>query len=196
MTKELIAATIALLKESKKKYVIFPKKEKILSQKSPKMAEPIFEEMRKWIPKATRNIPSDAEAKRIAYAYRYRNKAADITILELGNINFFKNVALAIDTLITPCRYVSIEEIETQDEWTPFLSSPNLKLILISKSTLTSQKNLMRYYRELPATNEFFLQNIPLLLLHPATTYRQHCEQKRSLWTSLCQKTSAMHLLS
>jgi hypothetical protein len=102
-------------------------------------------------------------------------------------IHFLKNLAKAIDLYLAPAKIIDASRFEEEKKWDLFLKSPHLKLILASAPIIHQNKELQSYYKELPTTSQFFLNEIPLLLLTPFSSYFKTPMLKRSLWHKLCQ---------
>jgi len=137
-------------------------------------------------------IPSDIKAKRIAFSYKYKNQASDITIFTLKEDpltkKFLQNIAKAIDIYFFPTSLIDIGPIDKQNLWEGFLSAPQLKLIISSDYAIWEQKNLMTYFKEYPSRSQTFLGKVPLLLLPDLSLYLKDPLLKSSLWKALCQK--------
>lgn len=139
----------------------------------------------------TPHIPDDSLAKKISSMWKEQNDVADAVILFFNEsnqeIHFLKNLVKAIDISLVPAKLLDIRRLEKK--WDLFLDPARYKIKLMIASTQTIHKcpELKRHYKEIPSTSQFFLGNIPLLLLSPFSSYFKTPLLKRSLWQKLCQ---------
>jgi len=137
-------------------------------------------------------LPDDKRAKQIAERWRYKNQAIEISILHYKQTKeekqLLENIAKALDIYFLPCRLIDAEPIEKENQWDFFLASDRLKIVISSDFCLFSQHQLMKYYKETPATSEYFLNEKPLFLLPALSLYLKTPLLKASLWKSLKQK--------
>lgn len=140
-------------------------------------------------------IPSDAEAKKIASRWKTKNQVAPISILYLSEPGPQKELlaalSKAIDIYFGPARLISAESIEKEKQWEAFLSSGDLKWVIACDYTLWQLAELMRNYKEFPTKQRRTLGNIPLFLLPDLSLYLKDPLLKRSLWKALCQTLSS-----
>ncbi len=134
-------------------------------------------------------IPSDAVAKKISERWKTKNKSAPISVIVFQEPPeqraFLEQIARALDVFFGTAKIVSAEEIESQNQWDSFLSSPDLKLIISCDYTLWQLSNLMLFYKETPAKKERLLGNVSLFLLPDLSLYLKDPLLKRSLWKAL-----------
>lgn len=137
-------------------------------------------------------IPSDLAAKRIANRWQTKNQCAPISVLlgaELPEYKIFlQDLAIALDLHFGPAKIVEAEKIEQERQWASFLSTEELKLIIICDATLWQLHHLRQLYKENPAQESRTLGNIPLFLLPDLSLYFKDPLLKKSLWKALCQK--------
>lgn len=156
--------------------------------------EDIKKEMKKIAPSLFihNEIPSDQKAKKVSLSYQYKNQATDITIFHLQEKhqakNLLNNIAKAIDIYFYPCRVLEVNDMESQNNWDTFLSTPKLKLIIAQDYSLWQHKNLMKHYKEYPSRSQNFLGKVPLFLLPDLSLYLKDPTLKCSLWKAICQK--------
>ena len=166
-----------------------------------RLLEISLEDVRKVVLKAApelpiiQEIPSDAQAKKIAARWKTKNLSAPISILSLSEPPaqriLLEQIAKAIETHFGSVRIVGAETIEKEKQWDAFLSAAELKLIISCDYTLWQLSDLMRHFKETPATGERALKTIPLFLLPDLSLYLKDPLLKRSLWKALCQKLSS-----
>lgn len=140
------------------------------------------------------NIPNDAIAKKIASRWKTKNQIAPITLLMSSepetHQKLLKEISKALDIYFGPAKIVQADSIEKEKQWETFLSSKELKLIIICDYTLWQLNGLMQFYKEVPAQGTRLLGKIPLFLLPDLSLYLKDPLLKRSLWKALCQKIS------
>jgi hypothetical protein len=140
-------------------------------------------------------IPNDQEAKKIGYRWKTKNQVAPISVLYLSEPSPQKELLVsltkAIDVCFGSCRLISAEAIEKEKQWEAFLSSTDLKWVIVCDYTLWQLTELMRFYKELPAKKTRHLKNVPLFLLPDLSLYLKDPHLKRSLWKALCQILSS-----
>jgi hypothetical protein len=142
--------------------------------------------------KPTESIPCDKRAIQIQQKWKYQNKAAEITLL-LHNENknekyFLEQLSKAIDISFYPTRIVTARTIEQEDQWKFFLSSSRLKLIIASNYSIFQLPQLMKLYKETPATSSYYLDTTPLFIIPDISLYLKEPLLKASLWKTLKQK--------
>lgn len=128
-----------------------------------------------------KEIPSDEEASRIAQSWKEKKKGAAATILLFGETGkeliFLDQLALAIQRTFCPCVLLEKERL---------IGGEEVKLFL-------SQEKVQRdpSYRYLPTTQESFIDQTPLLLLSPFSTYFKYPDAKKALWEVICSYLSS-----
>ncbi len=142
-----------------------------------------------------KEIPSDRMAIKILNKWKYKNQAAEITILaymekDKKTLNFLESFAKALDIYFYPARVVQAQVLEEEDQWEFFLSSQRLKIIIASDYSIFALKKLMRFYKELPNSSKHFLLNVPLFILPEVSLYIKNPLLKASLWKAIKQKIS------
>lgn len=130
-------------------------------------------------------IPSDDKAKRIKESWKEHYYTPDIPILSLDEHPFLSDLARAIHTRIGTSRVLSARDLEADDKWEFFLSSKNLKWILLTENLLTTCPNLHKHFS--PPKH---LGKTPVLILPPLTLYTKDPSLKRSLWKQLTNLTT------
>jgi hypothetical protein len=134
-------------------------------------------------------IPDDAPARRVANSWKEKILDAEVVLLacqtDRETLEFLKSLGKAIDKNLAKAKILPAETLEKENRWELFLQRNQLRLIVASEG---AQKlpQLMRFYRELPATSQYYLDKTPLLPLSSASAYKA-LEQKALLWKSLCQ---------
>jgi len=138
-------------------------------------------------------IPSDADAKRLAQRWKTKNQAAPISVLYLAedavHKKLLEEIVVALDVFFGPARLISAGTIEREKQWEAFLSVEGLKLVVACDYTLWQLGGLITHYKE--QTGHRMLKNIPLFLLPDLSLYLKDPLLKRSLWKALCQKLSS-----
>ncbi len=139
--------------------------------------------------------PDDTGAQRIRNHWKEETQAAAVVLLSFGETEkellFYKNIAQAINQSLMPAKLVDGRRLEKEKKWDSFLESSQLKWILVSQDQLKKGMDLLRHYRENPATSEKFLGQASLLLIAPPATYFKQPGLKRTLWETLCTRLSS-----
>ncbi|HEY5259188.1 MAG TPA: hypothetical protein VIJ46_00955 [Rhabdochlamydiaceae bacterium] len=139
--------------------------------------------------------PDDTGAQRIRNHWKEEMQAAAVVILSFGETEkellFYKNIAQAINQSLLPAKLVDGRRLEKEKKWDSFLESSQLKWILISQDQLKKGMDLLRHFRENPATSEKFLGQASLLLIAPPATHFKQPGLKRTLWETLCTRLSS-----
>lgn len=141
-----------------------------------------------------KKIPDDTLAKKIAARWKTKNQTAPLTLLMFSepepHQKFLQEIAKALDIYFGPAKIVQAETIEKEKQWEIFLSSEELKLIIVCDYTLWQLNGLMQFYKEVPAQGTRLLGKTNLFLLPDLSLYLKDPLLKRSLWKALCQKIS------
>jgi hypothetical protein len=139
-------------------------------------------------------IPEDTQAKRIANAWQEPICQADIAVLLLGENRaeeqFLHNLAQGISRKLCPAQLIRGVDLEKEKKWDLFLQRSPLKWLICSPR-LYQCPDLLRFYRENPATKTYFLEEKNLLLLSPIASYLNNPALKAPLWEKLCQIVSS-----
>ncbi len=139
--------------------------------------------------------PDDAHAQRIRNHWKEEVQAAPVVLLTFGEnekeLRFFQNIARAVNQSLLPAKLVDGRRLEKEKKWDSFFDSSQLKWILLSQDQLRTGTDLLRHFRENPATAEKFLGRASLLLLAPPAAYFKNPELKRTLWETLCTRLSS-----
>ncbi len=134
------------------------------------------------------DVPDDAEAKRIASSWKEKILDAEVILLACNTnpetLELLKGLAKAIDQHLAKSKVIAAERLEREKRWDLFLKN-RFRLIVVSDG-FQQCADLMRAYRALPAQNQFFLDQTPLLPLSAANVYKS-LEPKALLWKTLCQ---------
>lgn len=134
-------------------------------------------------------VPDDAAAKRVANAWKEKIPDAAVILLacatDAETLEFLKGLGKAIDQNLAKAKILPVEKMEMENRWDIFLQKNPFQLIIASEG-LRKLPKLMKFYRETPATSEFFLGQIPLVPLAAASVYKS-LEHKAHLWKTLCQ---------
>lgn len=137
-------------------------------------------------------IPSDAKATQISNAWKIKRHAAEISILSFGEnpqqILFLKNLATALDILSLPTKVILATDIEKENRWEDFFLQATLRLVIACDYSIWSLPNLIKYYKEIPSTQQHFLHNTPLFMLPDISLYFKDPLLKKSLWAALKTK--------
>jgi hypothetical protein len=145
--------------------------------------------MPKW--KLTVEPLMDEQAKKIANMWKESFTSQDACLLFYFDetekeVQFLKNVALAISQRFRSAKVVHAKRIEDEKKWDLLLKKDPLELILITPSCMQA-KEMKKYYKEIPASSERFLGDFPLILLQPISSYLKTPSLKLALWKTLCQ---------
>jgi hypothetical protein len=158
---------------------------------APQGLSPIKKTLQKIAPSLKLNdqIPDDAEAKRIANAWKEKIVDVDIVLLVCDpsseTLEFLKGLAKAIDQHLAKVKIMMADRLEREKRWDLFLEKNSFRLIIASDG-IQKLSELMRFYKAVPAHSQFFLNQTPLHILSPAQTYKS-LEYKALLWKTLCQ---------
>ncbi len=161
-----------------------------LSDSAPAAHSPIQKTLQRIAPslKLLDQIPDDRGATRISNAWKEKIIDADVILLVCDSrsetLDFLKTLAKAIDQRLTKVKILMAEKLEREKRWDLFFEKNSLRLI-ISSDTIQRLPELMRFYKALPAQAQIFLDQTPLLVLSPVSTYRS-LEHKALLWKTLC----------
>ncbi len=141
-------------------------------------------------------VPNDKKAKEIAQSWKYQSKTAPISILTFSlNIfskGFVKQLQKALQTLYIPSSIIDGMDIEKNDYWNRFLSTPSIELIIMQDKDLKNSPNLLCHIKEVPNKSEKFLHNIPLFLLPDLSLYEKNFHLKRNLYKALKHKLTRL----
>lgn len=125
-------------------------------------------------------IPNDQEAKLLAERWKTNDQLAPLMIFYLNEtpleVQFLKNFTKALPN----AHLAAAQQFEQTLQWPSLLASQELKLVLISASTLKTLPNLLKCYRKTSAGE--FLLKVPLLLLPEVSSYLENPLSKRTLW--------------
>ncbi|MBS0604615.1 MAG: hypothetical protein JSS60_06205 [Verrucomicrobia bacterium] len=134
-------------------------------------------------------VPDDAQAKKVAGAWREKIPDAEVILLacetDAETLELLKSLGKAIDQHLARAKIVPAEKLEREKRWDLFLQKNSFRLIVASDG-MQKCLDLMRLYRAVPASSQFFLDKTPLLPLSPASLYKS-LEHKALLWKTLCQ---------
>jgi hypothetical protein len=134
-------------------------------------------------------IPDDEQAKRIASAWKEKISDAEVILLvcdsNADTLEFLKGLAKAIDQHLAKVKILMAERLEREKRWDLFLDKNSFRLIIASDG-MQKLPELMRFYKSVPASAQFFLDKTPLLVLSSSTVYKS-LEHKALLWKTLCQ---------
>jgi hypothetical protein len=135
------------------------------------------------------DVPTDLAAKRIANAWNEKICDVDVILLacktDTDILELLKTLGKAIDQNLAKAKILSVEKFEVENRWDLFLQKNTFRLIIASEG-MRALPRLMQFYRELPASAEYFLHTIPLLPLSSAPLYKS-LEHKALLWKTLCR---------
>ncbi|MBN2479691.1 MAG: hypothetical protein JXA94_05640 [Parachlamydiales bacterium] len=138
----------------------------------------------------------DKIAKKVAQKYKFKNMSANITILAYKEnekaFNFLNKMRLALENTFLPTKVVSAYVIEKSNSWDTFLNKEDINLIISSDYTVFELNQLKSFYVEIPAKNEKFLKDIPLLLLPDINLYLKEPMLKPSLYKTLKLKIESL----
>lgn len=139
--------------------------------------------------KLTDEVPDDAVAKRVATAWK--EKIADVEVILLAcnadaeTLEFLKTLGKAVDQNLGKAKILPAERLEKENRWDLFLQKNEFRLIIASDG-VQKLPELMRFYKAIPATSQYYLDKTPLVALSPASIYKS-IENKAALWKTLCQ---------
>lgn len=160
------------------------------STKAPSFKFDYFTLLEKIAPqvKLSRELPSDAVAKKMATLFVTRSKTPEIPLLYTGNDplekRFLENLAFAISKKFHGSAVVDVKSVPDWEEW---LATPHLRQIIATKEIFELCPDLLPHYLENTATKARALGNKPLCLIDKAQLYLKSPLQKQHLWTQLCQ---------
>jgi hypothetical protein len=187
------------LKNIKKDEIV---KEDFITLEKPIKQDSSFSDIEEIIQKISPNLKlikntlDDKIAKEIASSWKIKNKKINIAILSFEEPSkkflFLKNLSLAINVYFPNTKIVSAIELERENRWSDFLSLNPLKLIIACDYSIWKLKNLIKHYRELPATKEIFLNKTPLFMLPDISLYLKEPLLKKSLWLSILKKIKSL----
>lgn len=151
-----------------------------------------MKEMRALVQRAAPNfrlretVLDDAVAKQPAAAATLQ--AALISYGEKDqSLLFLTHLAQAIDICLIPAELIDGQKMEKEKKWEGLLQTSSLKWVIAPCRMIGKSPELTRHYREIPATSERFLGNVPILFLSPIADYFKNPGLKRDLWKTLCQ---------
>ena len=191
--KEKIAVPIAPIKPVEKApepKVIAVKEEKPVVP-TPENLSPIAKTLQRIAPhiKLTDQVPDDAEAKRVASAWKEKITDAEVVLIACDTqddtLELLKGLAKAIDKNLAKSKVITADRLEREKRWDLFLQKNPLRLVIASDG-MQKFPELMRHYKSTPANAQFFLDQTPLLPLSSASIYKS-LEHKALLWKTLCQ---------
>jgi hypothetical protein len=152
---------------------------------------PIIKTLQRIAPhiKLTDEVPDDAEAKRVASAWKEKITDAEVVLIacdtQEDTLELLKGLAKAIDKNLAKSKVITADRLEREKRWDLFLQKNALRLVIISDG-MQKFPELMRHYKSTPASAQFFLDQTPLLPLSSALVYKS-LEHKALLWKTLCQ---------
>lgn len=174
-----------------------PAPEPILEPPPAPIAPPSFHDMRRLLSIVAPNlpildqIPSDDIAQKIAHQWKTKNQIAPITILTYQEPPeqkaLLEQIAKAVDVCFGPARFINAEPIEKEKQWEAFLSSSELKTVIVCDYSLWQLHNLMPFYKENPNQKTRTLGKANLFLLPDLSLYLKNPALKRSLWKAFNQ---------
>ena len=139
--------------------------------------------------------PDDTAAQRIRNRWKEQTEATAVVFLTFGEsdkeLQFYHNVARAVDLTLQPAKCLDGRRLEKEKKWDLFLESTQLKWVLVSQEQLKKGMDILRHFRENPATAEKFLGHASLLLIPPPAAYFKEPSLKRTLWETLCTRLSS-----
>lgn len=139
------------------------------------------------------DVPKDEEAKAIKAFWKQKSHHAPICILLVENskeaAEFANNLANAIASSFGPTKVVTLAEIQSSK-----LVMEGCKVLLGNEAGILQSALLRSSYRKVVNKKEYFLFDLPILLMHPPSYYQAYPQQKASLWKELCQ--TLPHFLS
>lgn len=134
-------------------------------------------------------VPDDAQAKRVANAWKEKISDAEVALLACDTnpetLELLKTLAKAIDQNLAKSKVIAAERLEREKRWDLFLEKNAFRLIIATEG-MQKLSELMRYYKAVPANTQYFLGQTPLLPLAAASIYKS-LEHKALLWKTLCQ---------
>jgi hypothetical protein len=134
--------------------------------------------------------PHDDEAKNVLNRWKQELTDPEIIILSFEESPqqklFLQNIAKAIQTRFGPTATLNAKKIEVDNQWSTFLNSKNLRLVIACDYALYSFNGLMAHYREASGSCRY-LNEKPLLLISDLSLYMKESKLKPSLWKAICE---------
>lgn len=134
-------------------------------------------------------IPSDQKARKTKDAWMIKHQILPVVILSFHEQNkslaFLKNIAKAINLDLAPACVLSGTNLEQNQQWDEFFSTPILRLIIACDYELYLQPGLMKYYSQDKQSSKHLLKQTPLLLLSDLSLYLKKPELKLLLWNAI-----------
>src|SRR3990170_3982300 len=131
------------------------------------------------------HVPGDAQAKAISETWKEQFYLTEVAVLALGEtgpqLQFLQNLSKAVDVNLRSSKVIDGVRLEKEKKWEIFLTQDSLKWVFCSPQ-IYQFPELMRFFKELPATKERFLNKKNLLLLNPIASYISNPALKTSLW--------------
>ena len=187
--------------ETKKEAPIKTEKKKDIKKierfEKPQLIDDSFSEILKTISKVAPSLEiidsiDDQKAKKIASKYKLKNEAAEITLLAYKEsesaYKFLQKLSIALEVYFLPTKVVSAYKFEKENSWDSFFEENDIKLIISSDYTVFELEKLKKYYVEVPAKREKFLNKVPLFLLPDLSLYLKEPMLKNSLFKTLKQQ--------
>jgi hypothetical protein len=139
------------------------------------------------------NPLDDNVAKDVANMWQLKNKIKEIVIFYDSNENdelqFLQAIQIAVKNYFSKeIALIDINELENKNHLESFLEQTKiLKLIIAQEDVITSTKNsfLFEKIKKLPVTDEYFLKEIPLFIMHKIEKYFKNPQLKIDLWKNI-----------
>lgn len=142
--------------------------------------------------KIAKEAPSDEKAKVASHLYEIFPAGKECAILSFAKSNreklLLQNLSEAIDRTLIPAELIDGNMLEEKRLWDLFLQGFDIKVIIADPNELRTKEALLLFYREKPATGEFFLGNIRIVPCLNPSHYLQNPQEKKELWNLLTRE--------
>jgi hypothetical protein len=132
-------------------------------------------------------IPDDAGATKHMLSYKEYLGELDVVLLacdtDADTLTLIKNLSKSIEKKLGTIKILRPDRLENENKWLLFTEQNPLKL-LIASAGFVHLKHAMSHYKPPEGTMHGFLNQIPLVLLLPHSSYSP--QEKSLLWKLLC----------
>ncbi|NDD58151.1 MAG: hypothetical protein EBZ47_02705 [Chlamydiae bacterium] len=143
--------------------------------------------------KISKQIPCDSKAQIIAESWKQPSPQAKILLFSFSHSKpsniFFQNIKIATEAHFDSVAIIDMATWTEKNNWDSFFKIHTPGLIITSPE-IYQYKDILKYYRENPVTQERFLGSSKLLLTKPLSEYLKYPENKKKLWNEICMNLS------